>query len=139
MFFMSGFWRRLTLAFAAGCMGGLVNSLALWLFGRAGIPAELGVKLAPALTPQWLYPRLVWGGIWGFLFVLPIFRNNPTAQGLFFSLWPSIVQLFIVFPYQANQGLMGLDLGSLTPVFVLFFNAVWGLTAAFWLRMVGKN
>jgi hypothetical protein len=35
--------------------------------------------------------------------------------------------------------LMGLDLGSLTPVFVLFFNAVWGLTAAFWLRMVGKN
>ena len=135
---MSGFLRRLTLVFAAGCMGGLVNSLALWLFGRAGIPAELGVKLAPALTPGWLYPRVVWGGIWGFLFVLPIFRNQPFAQGLFFSLWPSVVQLFVVFPYQANKGVLGLDLGTLTPVFVLFFNAVWGLTAAFWLRMAGR-
>jgi hypothetical protein len=136
---MNSFFRNLTLAFGAGCMGGLVNSLALWLFGRAGIPAELGVKLAPALTPAWLYPRLVWGGLWGFLFILPIFRNQPFAQGLFFSLWPSVVQLFIVFPYQANKGMLGLDLGTLTPVFVLFFNAAWGLTAAFWLRMVGKN
>ena len=136
---MKSFFRNLTLVFAAGSMGGLVNSLVLWLFGRAGIPAELGVKLAPALTPGWLYPRLVWGGLWGFLFVLPIFRNQPFAQGLFFSLWPSVVQLFIVFPYQANKGLLGLDLGTLTPVFVLFFNALWGLTAAFWLRMVGKN
>jgi hypothetical protein len=136
---MKAFFRNLTLVFAAGSMGGLVNSLVLWLFGRAGIPAELGVKLAPGLTPGWLYPRLVWGGLWGFLFVLPIFRNQPFAQGLFFSLWPSVVQLFIVFPYQANKGVLGLDLGTLTPVFTLFFNAVWGLTAAFWLRMVGKN
>jgi len=135
---LTGFLRRLTVTFASGSLGGLVNSLALWLFGRAGIPAELDVKLAPDLTPAWLYPRLVWGGIWGFLFVLPIFRNQPFAQGLFFSLWPSLVQLFIVFPYQANKGLLGLELGTLTPVFVLFFNAVWGLTAAFWLRMVGK-
>ena len=136
---MKAFFRNLTLAFAAGSMGGLVNSLVLWLFGRAGIPAELGVKLAPALTPPWLYPRLVWGGLWGFLFVLPIFRNQPFARGLFFSLWPSVVQLFVVFPYQANKGVLGLDLGTLTPLFVLFFNAVWGLTAAFWLRMVGKG
>ena len=136
---MTGFLKRLTLVFGAGCLGGLMNSLVLWLFGRAGIPAELDVKLAPDLTPAWLYPRLVWGGIWGFLFLLPVFRNQPFAQGLFFSLWPSVVQLLVVFPYQANKGVLGLDLGVLTPVFVLFFNAVWGLTAAFWLRMVGKN
>jgi len=135
---MRGFFRNLTLTFGAGCFGGLMNSLVLWLLGRAAIPAELDVRLAPDLTRAWLYPRLVWGGIWGFLFVLPIFRNQPFAQGLFFSLWPSVVQLFIVFPYQANKGLLGLDLGMLTPVFVLFLNAVWGLTAAFWLRMVGK-
>lgn len=116
-----------------------MNSLGLWLFGRAGIPAELGVKLAPHLTPAWLYPRLIWGGIWGFLFVFPVFRNQPFAQGLFFSLGPSIVQLFVVFPYLAHKGLLGLDLGMLTPLFVLFFNAVWGLSAALWLRWVGKN
>jgi hypothetical protein len=136
---MTGFLRRLTLTFASGCFGGLMNSMVLWLFGRAGIPRELGVNLAPALTSTWLYPRLVWGGIWGFLFILPIFRNQPFAQGLFFSLGPSIVQLFVIFPYHAHQGLLGVELGMLTPLFVLFFNAVWGLTAALWLRMVGKN
>lgn len=135
---MRVFFRNLTLVFASGCFGGLINSLVLWLFGRAGIPAEFGVRLAPALTPEWLYPRLVWGGIWGFLFVVPIFRNQPFAQGLFFSLWPSVVQLFIVFPYQANKGVLGLDLGTLTPVFVLFFNALWGVSAALWLRVVGR-
>jgi hypothetical protein len=31
---------------------------------------------------------------------------------------------------------MGLDLGALTPVFVLIFNAVWGLTATMWLTCV---
>jgi hypothetical protein len=131
--------RKLSLVFSCGCLGGLANSVVLWLFGKSGITIDLGVKLAPSLTAKWLYPRLVWGGIWGFLLLLPIFRNQPVAQGLFFSLGPSIVQLFIVFPYHAHKGLLGLDLGMLTPFFVLFFNAVWGLTAALWLRWVGRN
>jgi hypothetical protein len=44
--------------------------------------------------------------------------------------------LFIVFPIKAGKGVMGLELGLLTPVFVLIFNAVWGLTAAAWLTCV---
>lgn len=130
---MKGFIRRLSLVFAAGALGGLVNSTVIWLFGRAGITAELGVKLAPAFTPAWLYPRLVWGGIWGFLFLLPLAQNRPFQQGLLISLGPTIVQLFVIFPYQLNKGMLGLELGTLTPVFVLFFNAVWGVAAALWL------
>lgn len=121
---MKNFVRKLSLVFASGCFGALVNSTALWHFGRAGITAELGVKLAPAFTPSWLYPRLVWGVLWGFLFLLPVAQNRPFQQGLLLSLGPTIVQLFVVFPYQLNKGTMGLDLGTLTPVFVLFFNAV---------------
>jgi hypothetical protein len=34
---------------------------------------------------------------------------------------------------------MGLDLGILTPLFVLFFNAVWGIKAAILLKMAEKN
>jgi hypothetical protein len=44
--------------------------------------------------------------------------------------------LFIVFPIKAGKGVMGLDVGTLTPVFVLIFNAVWGLTTAWWLTCV---
>jgi hypothetical protein len=40
---------------------------------------------------------------------------------------------------QANKGVMGLDLGALTPVAVLIFNAIWGVTAASWLRLTNKQ
>jgi len=135
---MSNFGQRITVSFGAGCLGGLINSLALWIFGQAGITAHFGVKLTPSLSPQWLYPRLVWGGVWGFLFLLPLLRNDTLLQGLLLSLVPTIVQLFFIFP-EAGKGMLGLQLGQLTPVFVLFFNAVWGVTTAIWLRYVDKN
>lgn len=133
---MRNLLRDLTMVFAAGCLGGLANSLALWVLGSAGITAALGVKLAPALTVPWLYPRVVWGGIWGILFVLPFLRQSYFLQGIVYSLGPSIVQMFVVFPFKADKGMMGLALGGMTPVFVLLFNAVWGLTAAYWLKYV---
>jgi hypothetical protein len=130
--------RESTLAFGAGFLGGLANSLALWLLGAYGITASLGVQLAPALSPVWLYPRLVWGGIWGFLFLLPLLRSKPFKRGLLLSLGPTLVQLFFVFPYHTRFGTMGMGLGALTPIFVLVLNALWGVVAALWLRLVGK-
>jgi len=126
---------RISLAFAAGGLGGLVNSLTLWMFGALGITRMLGVAIAPPLTHAWLYPRIVWGGLWGLLFVLPYFRQSWQLRGLVFSLAPTTVQLLIVFPFQAHKGYAGLDLGVLTPLFVLFFNLVWGLTASAWIKV----
>jgi hypothetical protein len=121
--------------FTAGCLGGLVNSLTVWLFGVFGITAALGVGIAPHLSPGWLYPRVVWGGLWGFLFALPFMKNRLFEKGLILSLGPTLVQLFVVFPLKAKKGAMGLDLGILTPAFVVLFNAVWGLVAAWWLKL----
>ena len=67
--------RDLSLAFAAGAVGALANSIAVWLAGDHGLTAALGLKVAPELTAAWLYPRLVWGGIWGLLLVLPILER----------------------------------------------------------------
>ena len=130
--------KRLTLIFAAGCLGGLANSLAVWLFGAYGVTKTLGVRIAPDLSPAWLYPRLVWGGIWGLLFLLPVFRSSVLKRGLLLSLGPTIIQLFVVFPYKADQGMMGMGLGALTPLLVFVFNAIWGITVAIWLRFVGE-
>jgi hypothetical protein len=132
---MTNVFRTLSIVFAAGCVGAVANSLVVWLFGDLGINAALGVKITPRLTPAWLYPRIVWGGLWGFLFLLPILRRSLLTRGLLYSLGPSLVMLFYVLPLKANQGMLGLALGSLTPVLVLFFNAVWGVTAALWLRL----
>ncbi len=127
--------RTLLIVFSAGCLGALANSITVWLFGYFGITAELGVSIAPTLTPNWLYPRIVWGGIWGLLFLLPIFKSKYLLKGTVLSLFPSIVQLFVVFPYQAGKGMAGLDLGQLTPLFVLFFNWIWGVVSAIAIKL----
>ncbi len=118
---------RLLILFAAGCLGALANSIAVWLFGLLGVTALFGVSIAPSLTAAWLYPRIVWGGIWGLLFFFPLMNSRPLLKGAILSLLPTAVQLFVVFPLKAGKGIAGLDLGLLTPLFVLFFNWVWGV------------
>ena len=130
--------KKLSLIFAAGSLGGLMNSLAVWIFGEIGLTSTLGVKIAPQLSAAWLYPRIVWGGIWGLVFLLPLLQKRFLYRGLFFSLGPTIVQLFIVFPVKAGKGIMGIDLGLLTPLLVIVFNAIWGLTAAIWLKWTNQ-
>jgi hypothetical protein len=128
--------KRLSLAFAAGALGALANGLAIWLAGDFGLTAAIGVSIAPQLTPAWLYPRISWGGLWGFMFALPVLDRSWAVRGLVFSLAPTIVQLFVVFPEKTNAGVMGLGLGALTPLVVLAANAIWGLVAAGWYRLV---
>jgi len=112
-----------------------VNSLVVILCVDYGLTARLGVRLTPNFSLPWLYPRIVWGGIWGVLFLLPLSARSALKTGLILSLGPSLAQLFVVFPYKAGKGIMGLDLGTMTPLFVLFFNAFWGVAAAFWMKL----
>ncbi len=135
---MKKFLRKLTILFSSGCLGGLINSLTVWIFGERGITALFGVKIAPHLTAAWLYPRIVWAGIWGLIFLLPLSLKSVLFRGFLYSLGPTIAQLFIVFPGKAAKGVMGLGLGDMTPIFVLFFNAVWGISVALWLKLVDE-
>ena len=126
---------KMSLAFASGCLGGLLNSFAVWFLGIKGVPALLGVRIAPHWSPSWLYPRLIWGGIWGALFLLPVLRKSVFGRGLLFSLGPTLVQLLYIFPMVAGKGMLGLALGDFTPLFVFFYNLVWGITAALWMTL----
>ncbi len=136
---MAQFLRSVSLVFAAGVFGALLNSVAAWLFGAFGVTAALGIKMAPALTPEWLYPRLVWGGLWGVLFLLPVLRDAPVLRGLLWSVGPTLVQLFVVFPLKAHKGTAGLDLGIMTPLLVVVLNAIWGIAAALWLYVTEER
>jgi len=127
--------RNLLLFFGAGAFGALVNSLTVWLFGLYGLNQAVGVAIAPSLTPYWLYPRLLWGALWGWLFLLPWIRGSIYCRGLVLSLVPTLVQLFIIFPYHSYHGIAGMELGALTPLMVLFFNGVWGLATAVAIKL----
>jgi hypothetical protein len=128
--------RKITLLFGSGCFGALINSLCVWLFGSLGLTSALGVQIAPKLTAGWLYPRILWGGLWGFLFLLPLLRSSVLLRGLLISLGPTLAQLLYFFPEKEGYGLFGLSLGTWTPAFVFFFNAVWGISTLLWYRSV---
>jgi hypothetical protein len=130
--------RRLALVFAAGAFGALANSVALWAAGASGLHEALGVRIAPSITAAFLYPRIVWGGLWGLLFLLPLASQRWVAQGLALSLFPTLFQLLVVFPYRTSAGTLGTGLGTLTPVVVVAANAVWGVAASGWLRATGR-
>lgn len=126
--------KKLLFFFAAGGLGGFANGLCIWLFGDLGIISAIGVAIAPPLDAGWLYSKIVWGGLWALLFVLPMLPSKPLLKGSILSVFPTIVQLFVVFPYQTSYGVAGLELGLLTPVAVLFFNWVWGVVTALTIR-----
>lgn len=129
---------RLALVYAAGTLGGLANSLALWLFGYYGFNETLEVDIHPELTAAWLYPRLVWGGLWGLLFLPRVLVNNVVQRAFLLSLGPTLVQLLIVFPHKLGLGYGGVELGQLTPAVVVVANLIWALITALSLRMMRR-
>jgi hypothetical protein len=130
----------LAVCFCAGLIGAFINSLVVWLSGLWGLTAMAGVAIAPDLTPSWLCARLIWGGLWGLVFFLavapPRRRRHWVRKGLWVSLLPTAAQLFFFFPHQTPYGLMGFELGNLTPLLVFFFNLVWGFATGIFTRLL---
>jgi hypothetical protein len=134
---------RVSIAFAAGCVGGLANAGVVWYLGRRGVPQLFGVALAPKWGLAFLYPRVVWGGLWGLIFLLPLWQKGfwvaVFSRGIILSLAPTAFQLFYVFPHLTGKGMLGVALGKLTPFFVFAYNAVWGLCTALWLYLEDRS
>lgn len=118
--------------------GALAGSLADWLVGGLILPEFFGLRLTPAPSPEWLHPRLIWGGLWGLLFLASTPpRWTLPFRGLMFSLAPSAVTLLYLFPFRQEAGWLGLGLSLAAAPLVLAGNAVWGLVAGMALDLCG--
>lgn len=125
--------RKISGAFTGGAIGGLVDSVNIVLLGKYGITAMLGVSMQPEFTAPWLYQRMVWGGIWMLLLVLPLWEKRTVLRGCAFSLLPSAMMLFMVLPGM-GKGMLGLGFGTLTPAVVIVLNFIYGIVAAYWYK-----
>ena len=125
--------RKISGAFTGGAIGGLVDSINIVLLGKLGITGLLGVTMAPEFTAPWLYQRMVWGGIWMLLLILPVWNKRTALRGCVLSLLPSAMMLFMVLPGM-GKGLLGLGFGTLTPVVVVGLNFIYGIVAAGWYQ-----
>jgi hypothetical protein len=115
--------------FTAGAVGGVANVIFVVLAGITGLIAAMGIGFPAPELPAFLYKQMVWGGLFGLLFVTPYVKGSWIVRGLVVGLIASLAALFIFLP-MAGVGIAGLNAGVLTPVLVLIANSVWGLVAA---------
>jgi hypothetical protein len=125
--------RKISAAFTGGAIGGFVDSFNIWAMGKIGISDMIGLAMKPEFNAPWLYQRMVWGGIWMLLLLLPLMGSRAVLRGMLFSLLPSAMMLFFVFPFM-GKGMLGLGFGMITPLVVICLNLIYGIVAASWYR-----
>ena len=119
--------------FVAGGLGGITNSILVWSLGALGITPALGFGMAPELTFEWLLRRVFASALWGVIFLIPIYEKAPIKKGAILSILPWLSSVLFVFPVRMNIGFFGLEFGNGTPIWTLFFAAVWGVTGTLFL------
>ena len=125
--------RKISGAFTGGAVGAFIYSINLWVFGILGITTLIGTTIKPVFTAPWLDQRLIWGGLLMLPLMLPLWKSRIAYRGCIFSLLPSAVMLFVVFP-RMGKGLLGTEFGVTTPFLVIVLNFISGIVAAYWYK-----
>lgn len=118
-------------AFTGGALGAFVDSFNIWAMGKVGLSDIIGIGMKPDFTAPWIYKRMIWGGIWMLLLLLPIWPKRTIFRGAIFSLLPSAMMLFIVLP-SMGKGILGLGFGAFMPALVIILNFIYGIIASYW-------
>ena len=126
--------KNILLVFAAGCLGALIQIVAMNLSVHYGFTHSLGVRVGASYSPHWMYPRIVWGGLWGLIFLLPVLSGSLVVRSFVLALIPAAVQLFIIYPFYEGKGVAGFSLGALTPLVVVMFWWLWALATNLTLK-----
>jgi len=124
-------FRLLTLAFGAGALGSVVLALVAFLLAQSGVPQSLGASSPPADLP-FLYRLIVWGGIWGFLFVLPVLGRAWWLKGIIIGLLATAALIFFFSP--ALQRAPAVQIG-----YIIVLNSIWGVAAGAWWALVSGS
>jgi hypothetical protein len=123
--------RNISGAFTGGVLGALLDSFNIWAMGVFGVSDYIGIGMKPEFTAPWAFKRMIWGGLWMLLLLLPLWKKRIILRGMLFSLAPSAMMLFLVLP-SMGKGILGLGFGTLMPVVVIGLNFIYGIFASFW-------
>lgn len=127
---MHKFVGNLLQVFAAGAIGGFLQTLLIWVVGVLGLFTLFQLPLKFELNLAWFYQRITWGGLWGLLFLIPLLQSVPHwKRGLIFGIFPALASLLIFLPFKDGHGYLGLNLGVMMPVVVVAFGLIWGMIA----------
>lgn len=129
---------RAAIYYAAASLGGLAVVLTAWALGELGVPDALGVAIKPKLELGWIYRAVVWGGLWGLIFLLPLRISPLWLKGALLTLAP-VLAAFVYFIPMRGGAMFALDKGALAPLYIYAFNLPWGLVTAYLGRALGAG
>jgi hypothetical protein len=128
---MSDLFKRFSVAYLAGALGGVALALVFWLFGHWGVfkPFSLAA-LGEAFTWSNLAPMILTGSLWALLIVpvAAVLKLKGAAFGLILSLIPSIYLLLVQYPAE-HHGLSPFTQSPHRAILILVAYAAWGLVA----------
>ncbi|MCG8467792.1 MAG: hypothetical protein MJB57_06215 [Gemmatimonadetes bacterium] len=120
---------RLGLGLLGGAIGAIASAVAIAILLTLGIPAALGVALPSATADPGLLAHVGSGAVWGMVLgILYVYMPGtaPSARGALFSLVPTLYLLLKVYPVDRDLGYLGIERGTLTFLFVMGMNLLWG-------------
>ena len=88
--------RNISGAFTGGALGGLLDSFNIWFMGKVGLSDLIGISMKPDFTAPWLYQRMIWGGLWMLLLLIPVWKDRTMPMvvitlnfiyGIFSAYW----------------------------------------------------
>ncbi len=123
--------RRSALCYSAGAVGELAKGGLIWLCMRTATTTAFADQLAQAIQPKGIYARLVWGGLYASIFLLPFARGSVLLRGLLGALAVSVLQLLLL-PLLLHGNLHIFALSTLS---LLVLSCVWGWVTAALLQI----
>lgn len=121
--------------YGSGSVGALFACLIFWLIPFLGLAHIIHMPIFPVLSDAWLYPKIIWGGLFALCFALPFMRSNTLIKSLALALVISLSELFISLPFSPYKGAVGLNVGMYTFSFILIFNLIWSLMTNMTLKI----
>ena len=125
--------KTLIFVFIAGALGGFTSGVLVWLFGAIGLTPATGFNMVPELSFGWMSGRVFASGVWGGIFLIPVYNASPLKKGALLGVLPWFSSIFYFLPFKLNAGWFGLEMGYGTPLWTLFFGIFWGVTGTLFL------
>lgn len=116
--------RRLSWAYLAGCVGTLGFFVGLHIGLQTGLMKPPEQVFAMLTSKGFFYKQVVWGGVWGLLFVIPAFKRQWWVRGPIVGALATAAALFY---FRATLPPPQIIVGAII-LNVMF----WGLTAGLW-------
>ena len=121
--------------YGAGSLGALLACALFWLIQFLGLGQIINMPTFPIFSEAWLYPKIIWGGLFSLCFLLPFMKTNASVKYLVFALLISLVELFVPLPFSLYKGVVGLNTGMYTFAYILIFNLAWALLTRLMLTL----